>query len=259
MGRLTLSLIRRFRQWERSAQIAVLIALALLVIVILIAGIGPVEIRTPALIGIIGLVLTLQMIVLWANRDLVTPYTAAQRAYLRGDFDAARATLEDEGAAADGKSLTLLGNTYRQLGRLDASETALIAALDKLPDDQFPLYGLGRTLLAQGRYGEAADRLEAALAAGAPDVIRVDLAEAFYRAGEEDRARTTLAALADVDQEPYRSLIVAYMRWRLGDGPQPDAALIRDGIEFWQATAERFAHMPYGTSVAADVQAMVAH
>lgn len=256
MGRLTLSLIRRFTQWERPAQIAVVVALALLVVVIGVAGFGPPDVRTPALIGIIGLVLTLQMIVLWANRDLVTPYTQAQRAYLRGDFEAARATLETEGGATDGKSLTLLGNTYRQLGKLDESELALWAALGLLPDDQFPLYGLGRTLLAQGRYAEAVEKLDAALKAGAPDVVAADLGEALYRAGEIDRARATLAALTDVEQEPYRRLMVDYLRWRLGDAPPPDAALVREGIAFWQATAERFAHTPYGAAVAGDVRTL---
>lgn len=256
MGRLTLSLIRRFKVWDRSAQIAVVVDLILLVLVIVFAGFAPPDLRTPAFIGIIGLLLTLQMTVLWANRDMVTPYTEAQRAYLRGDFATALALLEGQGDAADLKSYTLLGNTYRQLGRLDESEMALWAALGLRADDQFPLYGLGRTLTAQGRYAEAADKLEAALEAGAPAVVRVDLAEVCFRAGDADRTRAALAAVADVEQEPYRRLMVDYMRWQLGDAPPPDPALVRAGIEFWQATAERFAHTPYGPAVAQDVQAL---
>jgi len=256
MGRLTLSLIHRFRQWERPAQMAVVSALILFVIIVVIAGVGPQELRLPAVIGIIGLMLVLQTVVLWANRDMVTPYTEAQRAYLRGDFAQALAILEAEGENANARALTLLGNTHRQLGRLDESEMVLWAALGQLPDDQFPLYGLGRTLMAQGRYAEAADKLEAALKAGAPAVVQVDLAEAYFRLGDTDRARTALVASADIEQEPYRRLIAHYMRWRLDDASKPDAALVRDGLDYWQATAERFAHTPYGAAVAEDVRTM---
>lgn len=254
MGQLTLSLIRRFRQWERPAQIAVVSALVLFVIIIIVAGVGPQELRLPAVIGIVGLMLVLQGVMLWANRDMVTPYTGAQRAYLRGDFDRALALLEAEDA--DARSLTLLGNTYRQLGRLDESEMVLWAALGQLPDNEFPLYGLGRTLLSQGRYAEAAEKLEAAIGAGAPAVVQVDLAEAYYRLGDANRTRAALAASDDAEQEPYRALIVAYLRWRLGDAAKPAAGLIRDGLDYWQATAGRFAHTPYGAAVAEDVRAM---
>ncbi len=257
MGQLTLSLIRRFKQWERSVQIAVVTALVLFVVIVVIAGVGPQELRLPAVIGIIGLMLVLQVLVLWANRDMVTAYTEAQRAYLRGDFEAARAVLEAQGEAADARALTLLGNTYRQLGKLEESEQVLGLALAQHPGDQFPLYGLGRTLMAQGRYAEAADRLEAALKGGAPDVVQVDLAEAYYRLDDAEGARRALAALGEVEQEPYRRLIVAMMRWRLGDAPKPDDELVREGIAYWQATAERFGHTAYGAAVAADVAGML--
>ena len=256
MGQLTLSLIRRFKQWERSVQIAVVTALVLFVVIVVIAGVGPQELRLPAVIGIIGLMLVLQVLVLWANRDMVTAYTEAQRAYLRGDFEAARAVLEAQGEAADARALTLLGNTYRQLGKLEESEQVLGLALAQHPGDQFPLYGLGRTLMAQGRYAEAADRLEAALKGGAPDVVQVDLAEAYYRLDDAEGARRALAALGEVEQEPYRRLIVAMMRWRLGDAPKPDAALVGEGIAYWQATAERFGQTAYGAAVAQVVRAM---
>jgi tetratricopeptide (TPR) repeat protein len=256
MGFLTRSLIRRFHQWDRPAQLAISAALVLFIVILTMGALGPPEIRVPAIVGIIGLLLTMQAIVLWANRDLVTPYTEAQRAYLRGDFDAALATLSAEGDKLDAKGLTLMGNTYRQLGRLDESELTLMAALGQLPDDQFPLYGLGRTLLAQGRYPEAVDRLGAALKDGAPDVVRADLGEAFYRAGDTERAKAALQTVLDVEQEAYRRLMVEYLLWRLGEGERPAPALVRDGIEFWQATAERFAHTPYGKTVAADVAGM---
>lgn len=253
MGFLTRSLIERFRVWERPAQIAVLTALALLVVVIILAGIGPEEMRLPAIIGVVGLVLVLQLVVLWANRDLVTPYTQAQRHYLKGEFDAASRLLENERPTADAKTLTLLGNTYRQLGRLEESEATLREALSKSPGDQFPLYGLGRTQLSQGRYAEAAATLQQALDAGAPPVVRSDLAEALYHAGDLEAAKAALQKASAIEQEPHRRLMNALLLWRIGAGPRPDDALLRDGLPYWQATAKRFSHTPYGAAVGEDL------
>ncbi|MFO7322282.1 MAG: tetratricopeptide repeat protein [Chloroflexota bacterium] len=253
MGFFTRSLIERFRVWERPAQIAVVTALVLLALVILLAGLGPPELRLPAIIGVVGLLLVLQLVVLWANRDLVTPFTQAQRHYLKGEFEAALRVLEQERKAANAKELTLLGNTYRQLGRLDESETALREALAKAPGDHFPLYGLGRTLLSKGNYAEAAATLREALDAGAPPVIRSDLAEALYHAGDTEAAKTALHEASQLEQEPHRQFMNALLLWRMGTGPRPEEALLRDGLPYWQATAERFAHTPYGAAVQKDL------
>jgi tetratricopeptide (TPR) repeat protein len=253
---ITRSLMHRFKTWERPAQIAVVLALALLVGVIAVASFGPPDVRAPAIIGIIGLMLVTQAVVLWANRDLISSYTAAQRKYLAGDFEAARDLLEAERAAGDVRSLTLLGNTYRQLAQLDASEAVLQEALAQSPDHHFPLYGLGRTLLAKGQYQEAAQYITAALDAGAPEVVKSDLGEALYRAGQGDAARQILASLDASDETPSRELMIAYLLYRLDAGSPPSRSLVESGIHYWRATAERFASTPYGAAVAEDVKGM---
>lgn len=253
---ITRSLIRRFHSWDLAARASVLLALALLVGVIGVAGFGPPEMRLPALIGVGGLVLILQIIVLWANRDLVTPFTAAQRMYLAGDFEGACSILEAERKTGDVRSLTLLGNTYRQLARLDESEAVLHEALANAPDHHFPLYGLGRTLMAKAQYAEAAQYIAKAVEVGAPDVVKVDLGEALYRAGQPDEARRVLATVEPNHEEPSRELMIAYLLYRLNAGSPPSRSLVDLGITYWKSLAERFAHTPYGQVVAEDVAAM---
>jgi tetratricopeptide (TPR) repeat protein len=257
VARITRSLIRRYGQWERGARYAMLAALALLAVVLVVGVVGPPDLRLSVIVGVMGLLLVMQVIALWANRDLVTPFTAAQRRYRAADFDGARAILEGERAALDGRGLTLLGNTYRQLGRLDESEAALRVALAKLPDDAYPLFGLGRTLLAQGRYADAADALRAALDAGTAATARADLGEALYRAGRTDEARAVLESVDAAACEPYRALMTRFLLHG-PDGISDARVLLDAGLPYWRAAAERFAHTPYGADAASDVAAMEA-
>ncbi|MBL8156377.1 MAG: tetratricopeptide repeat protein, partial [Anaerolineae bacterium] len=124
MGRFSASLIGMFRAWERSTKFGFLLAVCLIVLSFLTLRFGGEAIRQPALIGLIGSVIVAQVIFMWGNRHLVTPYTQAQRSYLAEDFPRAREILErlHEAGKADVNSLTLLANTYRQLGDLDKSE-----------------------------------------------------------------------------------------------------------------------------------------
>lgn len=255
MGRVTRTLLRMFMAWDRSARVGFGVGLALLAVALWALIAGPPELRQSALIGFGGLVIALQVIVMWANRGMVTTYTRAQRHYLAGEFDAACDLLEAERAAdrADYRALTLLGNAYRQVGRLDASAEVLRAALEARPNHHFPLYGFGRTLLVQGQYDEALRTLHAARDAGAPPIVNLDIGEALYRLGA--RADEILPFLAEdtTADEPYRGLLAAHLRHRLGVGPAPDPALIVDGLPYWQAAVERFAGTPYGAALAADV------
>lgn len=257
-------LIRRIRRdfmmWERPAQISLIIGLLLLVLALGAAFLGPEDIRLPALIGAGGFILITQITVLWANRGMVTPFTQAQRHYLAGEFEAARTLLEDLRTAgkADARTLTLLGNTYRQLGNLRDSRAVLYEALNKAPNHHYPMYGFGRTLLSEGNYIEAAEYFERSLAAGAPVPVRIDFAEALYRAGDRQGALAALqsdeAALRS--QEPYRQLMAQYLLYRLGAVETLDPELIRLGLPYWQAAAERFAHSRYGTELTQDIQHM---
>lgn len=253
--RAALRLLAQFRAWDRPAQLGLALALALMAVVLVVGRSAPDSLFEPALAGLLGLLIAVQVIVLWARRGLVTPYTQAQRHYLAGDFEAACAVLENlrQADKADFRALTLLGNAYRQQGALAESAVALQDALALQPNHNFPLYGFGRTLLVQGRYAEAAAVFERALAAGAPPIVRLDAAEAYYRLGNAAAAREQLAA-ADAVNEAHRQLLRVYLLHRLDGGDPPDAALIQAGIAHWEANAARFAASPYGEALAVDIR-----
>lgn len=258
MGQLTARFLKLFRQWDRPAQIGFVLAVLLGLVVVGVIVTGPQSLRQPATIGLLGLVIAVQVIFMWANRGLVTPFTRAQRAYMAGDLETACAILE--GLRADGKAsmqaLTLLGNTYRQLGDLEHSERVLLESLEIEPNHYFPLYGFGRTLLVKGHYEQAVEKLRRAESAGAPGVVQLDLGEALYRLGQDEAARAALLAGRDAADDASRRLMVAYLLYRLSAAEPPDAESIRQGIAFWQASAERFTSTPYGQAVAEDVRTM---
>lgn len=257
MGKLTATFIKQFRAWERPAQIAFVIAAVLLILAGIGVAFGGQNLRTPTVIGFFGLVIAMQIIILWANRGMVTPFTQAQRHYLAEDFDIARNLLEEVRARgkADMRVLTLLGNTYRQMGDLEQSEAVLLEALNNAPNHHFPRYGIGRTLLVQGRYAEAVEALLRALADDAPAIVRLDAGEALYRMGSSAEAIEQLQ-LTPASDEPQRALLLAYLLYQLGVGARPDAALVDAGLPYWVVTAERYRHTPYGQALTEDVQAM---
>ena len=246
------------REWERPAQIAFGSALLLLAITIAVLVWGPGHLRQPALIGVFGLVVIGQMVVMWANRGMVTPYTRAQRLYLAEDFEGASDLLEPLRAAgkADTRALTLLGNIYRQRGLLAKSEEVLTEALALQPDHYFPLYGFGRTLLVQGRYPEAAQILEQALTAGAPGVVQMDIGEAYYRSGQSEKASEQIAAVLGEVTEPHRQLMGMILLFQMKRGAAPSASQVANGFAYWQAQAKRYAQTPYGHALSEDVRVM---
>ncbi|MCL4250227.1 MAG: tetratricopeptide repeat protein [Anaerolineae bacterium] len=251
-------LIARLRRdvsaWDRPTQAGFVLALGLLAIAVLLFFIAPQEQRQTILIGIGALIIVTQILVMWGNRTMVAPLTQAQRAFLRGDLEGAVALLEPMRASgeADARTLTLLGNAYRQLGRLDESAAILSEAVDNSPNHHYPLYGFGRTLIVQGNYADGVAFVKRALEAGAPPAVRFDIAEAYYRQGNiED----LVAVLSDVDvagEEP-RELLLSLWRWRYAGAPSPRRELLEGGIVFWEVQAERFAATPYGASVGNDV------
>ncbi len=257
MGRLTAYLLGRVGAWERRAQASFFTALLLAFPLLIIATTAPQsELRLLAAISFIGLLVVMQGIFLWANRHMVTPFTQAQRAYLDGNFEAARdilTALHTDGKT-DLQALTLLGNTYRQLGDLRQSERVLSECLNIHPTHYFPLYGFGRTLLAQGRYTEAVENIRHALEQGAPTITRFDLAEAHYRAGQVEAAEENLLLVrAELAVEPHRALMADYLLYQLGVGEAPKQPSIAEGLPFWRGQAALFTHTPYGEAIAADV------
>ncbi|MEO0563898.1 MAG: hypothetical protein AAF125_17470, partial [Chloroflexota bacterium] len=130
--------------------------------------------------------------------------------------------------------------------KLLESEQALSKAVNISPDSYFPLYGYGRTLLVSAQYETAAEMLQRALDAGAPTETTVDLAEAYFRSGQRDIARTLLNQMSP-PSEPAR-------RWMydliIGNQPSLEGA----GRAFWDETARRFEGTPYGAVLQEDLQ-----
>ncbi len=248
----------QFRNWERPTQVAFVLAVLLLIVVAVMYAVGPVDLRQPAAIGFFGLLIILQGILLWANRGMVTPYTQAQRAYLAGDFATAAALLEAQHSKgkANVRELTLLGNTYRQQGRLDKSLAILEEAVELNPNHHFSLYGFGRTLMVLGRYAEAGAVFNRAYEAGAPDIIKLDLGEAYYRQGIHPLAIEWLEAAQSVVTEPHQVLMLNYLAYCLGQQLSLDAEMLQNGMPYWEASVERFLHTSYGQVLAEDVRAM---
>lgn len=255
------NLRRDFRNWDRPTRISVSAGLLLLLCAIVIVLTGPETIRPQALLGAVALVIVIEVAVMWGNRAMTSSYTQAQRLYLGGRFEEASHLLEEARAKgrADMRLLTLLGNTYRQLGDLNASERVLSEALDKAPDHHFPLYGFGRTLLSQGEYADSAAMIRRAVDFGAPPAVLADLGEAYFRLGSLEEARVALHSAAEQPQTedaPHRKLMVSYLLYRLGERDAPSPEVIQAGLGYWQASAERYAHTPYGVALAADIQAL---
>jgi tetratricopeptide (TPR) repeat protein len=257
---MTARILRMLRGWDRFSRSALLLAVALLLIDLFVVAFGPVEVRSSAMIGLFGLVIAIQIIILWANRGMVTPFTKAQRHYLDEDFESACEILEKlrEMGKADMRALTLLGNAYRQLGALDQSEAVLREALSIQPNHHFPLYGFGRTLLVQGNYAEAAETFRRALSVGAPPVAQLDAGEALYRAGAAVEAQQMIENALSASQEPHHRLMAEYLLYRLGAGEIPAIALLQEGLPYWEANAERYAHTIYGQNLADDIHTMQA-
>jgi len=257
MGRLTAYFRKSFQRWEPSTRIAFTTALVLLVLAFGLLLFGPSDMRQPALIGIGTLIFTAQIIFMWGNRQMVAPYTQAQRYYLAEDFQAARTILEELRATdkADSAALTLLANTYRQLGMLDESEEVVKKAIDIRPFDPFSLYGFGRTLLVKGMYTESAIIFRQALEAGSPPLVHFDLGEALYRDGLVDEARDELIAAGN-SPDASRELMRDYLLYCMGTHEKPTRELIQAGIAYWQDHAERFRETPYGQALANDIRQM---
>lgn len=247
---------RRLQTWDRAAQIGFALAIGLFIPALIFAAFAPKELRALAIGSVMALIIVAQLIFMWANRGMVMPYTQAQRYYLKGDFHSAKELLE--GLRISGKAnihaLTLLGNTYRQLGQLADSKTVLYEALNIQPDLHFPLFGFGRTLLSEGQYQEAAEFINRALQNGAPAIIRFDLGEAFYRQGSmADASEALHAVMSLVKNEPHRALMASYMLHRMGEAQPPAQGLILVGLPYWQTSAERYKHTPYGIALHEDI------
>ncbi len=256
--RLLASLLRQIPTWDTSSKVAIFLAFVLLPLLLALATWGPEQLQNPAKIGAVGLLITSQLIFLWGNRGMATPYTQAQREFIKGDFESARKILEaylDEGKN-DSDAYTLLANTYRHLGRLKESEATARHALMLRPDSHFAYYGLGGVLLAKGEYQDAVDAIQQALDLGASPVVEFDLGHAYYRLGEFEQAIGHLKAVKSTisEDEMYRKLMVVYILYQLEQQNPPTIELIEQGLPFWEASAMRFHDTSYGQALQDDVR-----
>lgn len=257
LGRLTATLWAKFQAWEKSAQIGFALALFLIIPVFIAGNWGHEDLQTPAIIGVMGLIIVAQVIFMWANRNMVTPYTLAQRHYLCGEFEQACELLESlhNDDKADIYSLTLLGNTYRQLGDLGASKAILYEALNINPNHYFPLYGFGRTLLSEGHYAEAIDAIEKSIKHQAESVVYFDLAEALYFDGQIDSALRLLnKILPELVDEPHREFMARLWLYLAGQGEYPSQDVIDAGLPYWERLMMLFADTPYGQAIIQNIQ-----
>lgn len=228
----------------------------------------------PLVLGVLIFIGVAQYIVLFRGERTTThpELRTAQQEFMQGKFQAVIERLEqttafelpDNVLAA---MLTLQGNAYRQLGQLDLSEGILQDAVQLQPDDHYPLYGLGRTLLVMGNYTEAQKYLSQALAQGAKKTTRAELALAQHYGNwpVSDVFEVARQAGKMMRLEPYRALMVNFMLYQFyGAENTPNTQqqqVARDimrntqqGLAFWQAEAERFSLTPYGRRLAKDVQ-----
>src|SRR5690606_30377814 len=210
--RILIGLLRAIPKWDIATQIALLIAIVLLIIDVIVLSTVP-DLQTQSLIGAVGLLLAIQGIFMWGNRNMVTPFTQAQRHFIDGDFEQAVSVLKqyiDDEKQPIIESLVLLGNAYRNLGQLHESESVLRIALARQQNYHFALYGVAKIRLVKGDYGEAIKHLETALNNGAPDVIRFDLAQALLRSGREDEALSIFREFIHA-LDAFRALFAQYV------------------------------------------------
>lgn len=227
---------------------------------ILFAFVGPQEMQLLAVLGLVGLFVIVQSVILWRLWQQNPVFRRARQAYLAGDFAEAARLLEAERAENDlpPESQTLLGNAYRQLNRLDESEQMLRTALNADSSTPFAAYGLGRTLLVRGDYADGAAFMQQALDNRAQLLVYADLAYAQVLADQPDAALDSLARLEGLALEPHRALLARYLTWRLQDQPVDTAlytALTRydHGLDTLRAEAARFSQTPYGKALAQDI------
>lgn len=252
-------LTRGIPEWDTASKIALGLGIALLMLMLPLGFLGPEPIQLPARIGAFGLLLTIQLLVLWGNRRVISPYHQAQRHFINGDYVRARDILETvpESGRTSVDALVLLGNAYRHLGQFDQSRAALEHALGLKPDYHFALYGLGKLRLVAGDY-EAAGRLIAkALLFGAPDVVQFDLGQAFYLLGDAEKSNhyfsNSRSAVAD---EPSQAMMLDYYRYRMGAGKRPAVRAVRAHLRFWRQEALKHRQTPYGAALQKDVDAL---
>jgi tetratricopeptide (TPR) repeat protein len=256
---LVRSLQKRVPTWDTPSRLAFFSGVILLLFMLILGFLGPEAVRIPARVGAFGLLLTLQLVILWGNRRLISPYHEAQHHFINGEYSLASDILEqiplDDKISVD--ALILLGNTYRHLGQYDDSISVINRALELKPEYHFALYGMGKTLLVTGLYEDASNFITKALSQGAPDVVQFDIGYAYYLLGDYQRSShhfTNILSL--VEDEPSQLLFVQYCLYKMQVGDQPSNRLILNHLEYWRDEATKYRSTPYGMALQSDIDAL---
>ncbi|MCY4145505.1 MAG: tetratricopeptide repeat protein [Chloroflexi bacterium] len=238
---------RRAPEWDKPTRLAVVMAVALLAILLMVGLTGPPPAQLPARLGAFGLLVTLQLLFLWGNRRDISPYHQAQQRFIAGDYAAARSLLAalPEGGRESVDALVLLGNSCRNLGQFAQAQRALQRALDSQPRHHLALFSMGKLLMMQGQYRAAREFIEAALAAGSPDIVRFELGQCHFLAGDEQAAREQFLAVRPRLQEfPEQAALLEHYLHQLGVAKA--AQVDSEVIQYWRGEAQKAADTAYG-------------
>lgn len=253
LWQLARDLTRRLPKWDASAKVSLALALPLLLLLLGIGFFGPESVQLLARIGAFGLLITIQLLFLWANRRDASPYHQAQQHFIAGDYQAARDLLETmpERGRASVDALALLGNTYRNLGNFSLARTALDQALELNPRHHLALFSIGKLHLVQGDCLEACENFERAIQAGAPALVRFELGQAHFLLGDRHEAgRQLIEARPALADDQAQLLLLQYYMHAMRAGDLPSSESIQEHIQFWRGEALKYAETPYGAHLA---------
>ena len=253
LWQLARDLTRRLPEWDAPAKLSLAIALALLILLLGIGFFGPEAVQLPARFGAFGLLITIQLLFLWANRRDASPYHLAQQHFINGEYQAARDLLESmpERGRASADALVLLGNTYRNLGNFSSARSAFKRALSLKPRHALGLFSAGKLHLVQGEYRGAREYITRAIHAGAPELVRFELGQAHFLLADHDEAlRQFVDARSAVADDPVKCLMLNVYLHTLNARGLPACAVVQESIQFWRDEARRYSDSPYGAHLA---------
>jgi tetratricopeptide (TPR) repeat protein len=248
-------------------------SLGMTFLLVVVLGMVGEDQRGAVVIGLGIITILGQCVLLFGRTSLHSPVATAQTAFIAGDYAQAQTLLKSflKDHPDHTKALTLLGNTCRQLGTLSTSENHLRHAVELDPENPFPLYGLGRTLLAKGDFVQAAKFIRLALEKpSSRKAIRTELALALHCANADSTeiVRVCRQAMRVLRIEAYRVLMVNFLLYNKIHDNHADLNEIEftkrvikknaHGLAFWKAEAKRHADTPFGVRLHEDINAIEA-
>ncbi len=252
LRQISRDLIRRLPEWDTPTKLSLAIAVVLLFLLLSLGFFGPPEVQFPARVGAFGLLLSLQLLFLWANRREISPYHQAQQHFIAGDYQAAHALLEEipDSGRQSVDALVLLGNTYRHLRLYDKSRLALERALALKADHHLGLFSMGKLQLVSGEYAAARDYIARALAAGAPDIVKFELGQCCFLLGDNSAAEQHFIDVHDLlVEQPAQSLLLQYYLYLMDAADRPSDYLIEQNLSALRDEALSHRGSPYGTQI----------